>query len=95
MLGETNNVEYPYLTISSDNQVLSGCMERYGRGNGVELVSIEDFISAMDKMKTTKIVKLTNKYNAEWTEGDDFVKGGCQNIPITKVEELYKVIFKS
>ncbi len=74
---------YPFVTFS----LPSGWA---GSSCSTNAISFKEFIGNLFTpiAKKTVTVKLNNDYTADWREGDDFVKVGCQKIPLAKIKEL-------
>lgn len=61
---------------------------------GFELKASEFLLNIWAESKRTVSVVLNSGYKAEYTEGDDFVSVGCQQIKVAKLRALLKEIDK-
>jgi len=83
---------YPNLTFLKNE--LCGSSHNKRLDIGRDWISIEEFIEYCDNYEKEQPIKLslTNDYDAVVDKVNKIVNVGCQKIPFSKVEELYKLI---
>lgn len=66
------------------------------REEGYDIISTETFFAILGReFKASEMVKLNDSYVAEVFHDTKIVSVGCQNIPFSAIENLYKVIQQS
>lgn len=84
--------DWPYVKFSPDDTYLGDNVygSKSSQGTVVNFIELLQLMCEGDKNR----LELTEEYTAVLDRENRVVKVGCQNIPFSKVEDLYKLINK-